>query len=201
MVTEGKPKALIVHGNQITANRVKSILSQRGWASEICDDGDKAVDDYVRLKPNMVFMGLNLPTLDGHLSALEMRETDRDARIIFIVSRARMEKAKDAAFSAGAVAVLTTPLTRSDFDQNWVVMNGPIPDAPGLADLDELYPDIDDETPELTQLPEIPPPELPSLPIEENPQKKKRLLPPVLALALLVAAGVGAAIYLGLIEV
>jgi hypothetical protein len=80
-------------------------------------------------------------------------------------------------------------------------MNGPIPDAPGLADLDELYPDIDDETPELTQLPEIPPPELPSLPIEENPQKKKRLLPPVLALALLVAAGVGAAIYLGLIEV
>ena len=69
MDTESKPRALIVHENRITANRLKSIMSQRGWESEICDDGDAAVDEYVRIKPDMVFMGLNLPTMDGHVAA------------------------------------------------------------------------------------------------------------------------------------
>ena len=105
------------------------------------------------MKPSMVFMGLNIPTLDGHIAALEMRESDPQARIVFVTSRSRLQKAVDASYSAGAVAVLTTPLTQSDFDQNWVLMNGPIPDAPGLADLDELYPDID----EITEKPPIPP--------------------------------------------
>ena len=181
--------ALIVHSNRITANRVKSILGQRGWKSEICDDGDKAVDDYVRLKPGMVFMGLNLPTLDGHIAALEMRESDPDARIVFIVSKARTAKANDAAFSAGAVAVLTTPLTRSDLDQNWVVINGPIPDAPGLADLDELYPQLEPEEPELPALPEIPNPEDTPLPMEKEIPKKRRIIP-IIGISLLIAAGI-----------
>ena len=197
------PTALIVHENRITANRVQSVLSQRGWASEICDDGDKAVDEYVRLKPGMVFMGLNLPTMDGHVAALEMRESDPEARVIFVVSKARLDKANDAAFSSGAVAVLTTPLTRADFDQNWVLMNGPIPDAPGLADLDELYPELEDEEPTPPPLPELPPlGEMPPMPApDEPPMKKRRLLPVVVLLLLLAGAATGAALYLGAIEI
>ncbi len=193
--------ALIVHGNRITANRVKSLLGQRGWKSEICDDGDKAVDEYVRLKPGMVFMGLNLPTLDGHIAALEMRESDPDARIVFIVSKARTAKANDAAFSAGAVAVLTTPLTRSDLDQNWVVINGPIPNAPGLADLDELYPQLEPEEPELPDLPEIPKPgDIPLL-MEKKLPKKRRIVP-IIGISLLIAAGIlGTLFYLGIVEI
>jgi FOG: CheY-like receiver len=145
METESKLTALIVHENRITASRLRSIMSQRGWKSEICDDGDTAVDEYVRIKPDMVFMGLNLPTMDGHVAALEIRESDPQARVIFVVSKSRLAKANDAAYSAGAVTVLVTPLTRSDIDQKWVMMNGPIPDAPGLEDLDELYPDIEEE--------------------------------------------------------
>ena len=193
--------ALIVHGNRITANRVKSLLGQRGWKSEICDDGDKAVDEYVRLKPGMVFMGLNLPTLDGHIAALEMRESDPDARIVFIVSKARTAKANDAAFSAGAVAVLTTPLTRSDLDQNWVVINGPIPNAPGLADLDELYPQLEPEEPELPDLPEIPKPGDTPLLMEKKLPKKRRIVP-IIGISLLIAAGIlGTLFYLGIVEI
>ena len=161
MEAADKHTALIVHGSDVTAKRIRSILQTRGWESTICGDGDKAVDEYVRMKPSMVFMGLNIPTLDGHIAALEMRESDPQARIVFVTSRSRLQKAVDASYSAGAVAVLTTPLTQSDFDQNWVLMNGPIPDAPGLADLDEQYPDID----EITEKPPIPSNEmLPPLP-------------------------------------
>ena len=156
MTTDDKPTALIVHENGITASRLKSIMSQRGWASRICNDGDKAVDEYVKMKPNMVFMGLNLPTMDGHVAALEIRESDPEARVVFVVSKSRMSKANDAAYSAGAVSVLVTPLTRADIDQKWVLMNGPIPNAPGLADLDALYPEIEEEPPDLPPLPTLP---------------------------------------------
>ncbi len=213
MTTADKPTALIVHGSDITAKRIQSILRSMGWQSTICIDGDKAVDEYVKKKPSMVFMGLNIPTLDGHVAALEMRESDPSARIIFVVSRSRIQKARDAAYSAGAVAVITTPLTQSDFDQNWVSMNGPIPEAPGLADLDELYPELDDidekppifpdeiSTDGLPPLPRLPPIEdlppihggMPEHPVEET--KKSRTAIPVVLL--LVASGLaGGAIYL-----
>ena len=211
MDTESKPTALIVHENRITAGRLRSIMSQRGWKSEICDDGDKAVDEYVRIKPNMVFMGLNLPTMDGHVAALEIRESDPKARVIFVVSKLRLAKANDAAYSAGAVTVLVTPLTRSEVDQKWVIMNGPIPDAPGLDDLDELYPDLEEEEqPPLPQIPMIadgaethapPPNELPPLPEPPVTKTKKRKALILAIITMSMLAGLAATFYLGLVEI
>ena len=212
MTSDDKPTALIVHENGITASRLKSIMSQRGWASQICDDGDKAVDEYVKLKPNMVFLGLNLPTMDGHVAALEIRESDPEARVVFVVSKSRLSKANDAAYSAGAVSVLVTPLTRADIDQKWVLMNGPIPNAPGLADLDALYPDLGDDPPALPPMPtpqlseepshtdENPPP-LPPLPELPKPKRKRRALRILILMAIIGSIGFGAAFYLGLVEI
>ena len=186
-------------------------MSQRGWDSQICDDGDKAVDEYVKIKPNMVFLGLNLPTMDGHVAALEIRESDPEARVVFVVSKSRLAKANDAAFSAGAVSVLVTPLTRADIDQQWVLMNGPIPNAPGLADLDALYPELEEEPQTLPPLPappfpesngEIDAPPSPTIPLPEppKPKKKRRLLRILIILAVFGAIGLGGASYLGLAE-
>ena len=211
MTSDGKPTALIVHENGITASRLKSIMSQRGWDSQICDDGDKAVDEYVKMKPNMVFLGLNLPTMDGHVAALEIRESDPEARVVFVVSKSRLSKANDAAYSAGAVSVLVTPLTRADIDQKWVLMNGPIPDAPGLADLDTLYPDLEEELPDL---PPLPTPQFPEGPSEisvlpspmmtppepPKPKRKRRLLRILIPLAIIGSIGFGVAYYLGFVE-
>ena len=211
MTTDGKPTALIVHENGFTASRLKSIMSQRGWDSQICDDGDKAVDEYVKMKPNMVFLGLNLPTMDGHVAALEIRESDPEARVVFVVSKSRLSKANDAAYSAGAVSVLVTPLTRADIDQKWVLMNGPIPDAPGLADLDTLYPELKEELPDLPPLPtpqfseglsEISVPPSPIMPPPEppKPKRKRPLLRILISLAIIGSIGFGVAYYLGFVE-
>ena len=210
MTSDDKPTALIVHENGITASRLKSIMSQRGWVSQICNDGDKAVDEYVKMKPNMVFMGLNLPTMDGHVAALEIRESDPEARVVFVVSKSRLSKANDAAYSAGAVSVLVTPLTRADIDQKWVLMNGPIPNAPGLADLDVLYPEIEEEPPDLPPLPTLPvepsqidaqPSSLPPLPEPPKPKRKRRALRILILMATIASIGFGTAFYLGFVEV
>ncbi len=211
MPSDDKPTALIVHENGITASRLKSIMSQRGWVSQICDDGDKAVDEYVKMKPNMVFLGLNLPTMDGHVAALEIRESDPEARVVFVVSKSRLSKANDAAYSAGAVSVLVTPLTRADIDQKWVLMNGPIPDAPGLADLDTLYPDLEEELPDLPPLPTLQSPEVPSEisvppspmmspPEPPKPKSKRGLLRILIPLVIIGSIGFGVAFYLGFFE-
>ena len=195
--------ALIVVGNSILEGRLRNIMSRRGWSVEICNDGDKAVDEYVRLEPELVFLTLDLPTMDGHIAALEMRETDPKARIIFVSSKTRLSKTQDAAYSSGAVLTLVTPVAFSDIDEKWEEIMGDIPEAPGLPDLDALYPELEEPTPILPPLPELPP--LPTFPepqtVIEKPKKKRgRKLKLLILSIILISSGLGIAHYLEYID-
>ena len=195
--------ALVVVGNSILEGRLRNIMSRRGWSVEICNDGDKAVDEYVRLEPELVFLTLDLPTMDGHIAALEMRETDPKARIIFVSSKTRLSKTQDAAYSSGAVLTLVTPVAFSDIDEKWKEIMGDIPEAPGLPDLDALYPELEEPTPILPPLPELPP--LPTLPepqtVIEKPKKKRgRKLKLLILSIILISSGLVIAHYLEYID-
>ena len=67
---------LIVDNNPMGTMRISQVFTQKGWRIEICEDGDLAVDTYVQLRPDLVLLALDLPTMDGHTAALEMRESD-----------------------------------------------------------------------------------------------------------------------------
>ena len=135
------PTVLIVDNNQMAIHRLKQIFNQRGFSVEICEDGDKAVDEYIRLSPELVVMALDIPSLGGHLAALEMREHGGDCRLILTAPSRQADLAIDAAFSAGAVAWLEKPISAKTVEAVWERVLGPIPEAPGLEDLDDLYPD------------------------------------------------------------
>ena len=135
-----------------------------------------------------------------------MREHGGDSRILFIAPNRLSDLAEQATFSAGAVGWLTKPVTQSQLDEIWDGVLGPIPEAPGLEDLDKLYPEDrikvepDDALPELPVLAELPPlEELPALEVtvtSETPTakpKKKKGLRNVLIFLLLIAAGAGVA--------
>ena len=211
MSSEEAPLALVVVGNPTTEGRIRSIMKHQGWRTEICGDGDKAVDEFVRLRPDMVIMSLDLPSMDGHIAALEMRETDYSARITIVTSRTGKEKAEDAAYSTGAVGVLVTPLTQSVFDEQWDSMMGDIPNAPGLSDLDELYPEVEES--EMPLLPPMPPmmapvPEAVEMPSgehlepepEEPPKKKRKWLRRIVLLAVISGGAATGAHYTGLLD-
>jgi CheY-like chemotaxis protein len=138
---EEAPIVLIVDNNQMAIHRLKQIFTQRGFVVEICEDGDKAVDEYIRINPELVVMALDIPSLDGHLAALEMREHGGDCRLILTAPSRQSDLAIDAAFSAGAVAWLEKPISAKTVEAVWENVLGPIPEAPGLEDIDELYPD------------------------------------------------------------
>ena len=196
---EERQSVLIVADNPMTEGQLKGIFYRRKWETIICENGDKAVDEYVEHKPDLVLLSLDIPGLDGHLAALEMRETDYDARIAFVTSRTRLDTAEDAAFSAGATAVLVTPVTTTDVDEMWDVIMGEVPGAPGLADLDELYPEMEPETPVMPPMPVMPPaPEVDEP--AEPPRKKRRWLRRLLLLAVLAVAVAGGAHYAEIVD-
>ena len=171
MNSQGQKTALIAISNPITSGRISTIMKEKKWICTKTSDGDEAVDYYVKKKPKIVFISLELSTINGHVTALEIREIDPKARIVFVSSKTRISKVEDAAYSAGAVGILTTPLTKAKINEKWDSFFLEIPEAPGLADLDTLYPEIIDKKeddpplPPLPPLPQIPPP-LPLLPLQ-----------------------------------
>ncbi|HJM41294.1 MAG TPA: response regulator [Candidatus Thalassarchaeaceae archaeon] len=208
VTTTDDPEAqllLIVDHNPMGTMRLSQVFTQKGWRIEICEDGDLAVDTYVQTRPDLVLLSLDIPTMDGHTAALEMRESDPHARIVFMASRSQRQLAADATHSAGAVAWLEKPVTQTIIDDNWEMIMGEIPEAPGLEDLDQIYPEDvdsmrakrdDEDVVEVTSampLPALPlPPLVPA--VTTAPPKKGRKLKFLLILIVLGAIG-GAAYY------
>lgn len=180
---ETAPTVLIVDNNSMSLMRLREIFKIREFNVEVCEDGDQAVDEYIRLDPELVVIALDLPTLDGHLAALEMREHGGESRIVFIASRRLAQLAEDASHSAGAVAWLEKPISSSVVEQHWEQILGPIPDAPGLEDLDQLYPEdrikpvADEGLMPLPPLPGMPALPLPNTLIAELPEAILPVLP------------------------
>jgi len=199
VIDEEAPLALLVDNNEMALFRMNEIFRQRNYRVIECQNGDKAVDLFITEQPDLVIISLDIPGLDGHVAALEMRESRRDARVIFVTPRNKLELAEDAAFSAGAVALLQKPVTQSSIDEVWDLVMGDIPDAPGIEDLDQLYPNVVDDVEvsvELEQLPEPPPPS--ALPALGPPPKRKKKGKGLLIVAILLFFGSAGAIGYGL---
>ena len=212
------PTVLIVDNNPMSSLRLSNLFKTRNFNVELCEDGDQAVDEYIRLDPELVVLSLDIPSLDGHLAALEMREHGGESRIVFVAPARMADVARNAAFSAGAVAWLQKPISGESLEASWSAIIGTIPEAPGLADLAELYPDrvnIEEDTgPMVAPLPlplpgQLPPlgelPPLDALPIvtvepTSKPRSgKKRLV--FLVIVGLVAGGLGYAYQQGMLPV
>ena len=197
---EEAPTVLLVDNNQMSLHRLTNIFRQREFNIVTCDDGDKAVDEYIRIDPELVVLALDIPSMDGHLAALEMREHGKDCRILFSAPKRQAQLAHDATHSAGAIGWVEKPITASSIDSIWSLVLGPIPEAPGLQDLDTIHPVEEmiqvekDEGPMPLPLPEIANLPINPLPIEERePQKKKSSKAKRLLIVLVMFIGMGAA--------
>lgn len=201
---ESAPTVLVVDNNPMSSMRLTNLFKTRNFNVELCEDGDQAVDEYIRLDPELVVLSLDIPSLDGHLAALEMREHGGESRIVFVAPARMAEVARNATFSAGAVAWLQKPVSGESLEAVWNTILGAIPEAPGLEDLDELYPDRvqieEDAGPLAAPLPlplpgTLPPleglPELAVVVPSPEPTKKRRGRRGILVLILL---GVGAGV-------
>ena len=70
-----------------------------------------------------------------------MREHGGEQRIVFVAPARMADLATNASYSAGAVTWLQKPISGESLEAVWSTILGQIPEAPGLEDLDQLYPD------------------------------------------------------------
>lgn len=173
---EEAPTVLIVDNNQMSLHRLTAIFRQREFNVVTCEDGDKAVDEYIRLDPELVVMSLDIPSMDGHLAALEMREHGKECRILFSAPKRQAQLAQDATHSAGAIGWVEKPITATAIESIWSLVLGPIPEAPGLEDLDSIHPveEMIEIEEDIAPLPILPLPTLAINPVINQAKPKKR---------------------------
>ena len=53
------PTVLIVDNNAMSSMRLSNIFKTRNFKVELCEDGDQAVDEYIRLDPELVVLSLD----------------------------------------------------------------------------------------------------------------------------------------------
>ena len=175
-IRDRAPTVLIVDNNQMSLHRLTAIFRQREFNVVTCEDGDKAVDEYIRLDPELVVMSLDIPSMDGHLAALEMREHGKECRILFSAPKRQAQLAQDATHSAGAIGWVEKPITAAAIESIWSLVLGPIPEAPGLEDLDSIHPveEMIEVEEDVAPLPILPLPTMAINPVINQAKPKKR---------------------------
>ena len=173
---EEAPTVLIVDNNQMSLHRLTAIFRQREFNVVTCEDGDKAADEYIRLDPELVVMSLDIPSMDGHLAALEMREHGKECRILFSAPKRQAQLAQDATHSAGAIGWVEKPITAAAIESIWSLVLWPIPEAPGLEDLDSIHPveEMIEVEEDVAPLPILPLPTMAINPVINQAKPKKR---------------------------
>lgn len=108
-------KILLVEDNEMTRHVLKSMVIKLGH--EIvgeAEDGDKAVQYFTRLKPDVVFLDLILPGKSGIKVLSDLRHVDPEARVV-IITAVDQEEIRRLLSDKGIHAILRKPFSFGDF--------------------------------------------------------------------------------------
>lgn len=86
------------------------MLLDKGYDVETVSDGVMAVQKYRELMPDILFMDIKMPEIDGYEAFSRIIKFDSDARVVFTSSYALNDKKYDDARKASLSGLLNKPL-------------------------------------------------------------------------------------------
>lgn len=92
---------LIVEDNAAIRRLVRRTVQHLASAIHECSDGADALDAYIQYNPDIVFMDIRMPRIDGLVATRLIRKHDPQAHIV-IVTDYEMDDLKSAALEACA---------------------------------------------------------------------------------------------------
>lgn len=108
-------KILIVDDASFMRSVLKDIIKNNGLASEIFEAGDgiEAVKSFLKIKPDLVTMDVNMPKADGIQALRAILKIDPTAKVIMISSVEEKHIVQDA-IKLGARDYVVKPFDRSN---------------------------------------------------------------------------------------
>jgi DNA-binding NarL/FixJ family response regulator len=106
---------LIVDDSEEWRSRVRLFFQARPEWQIVCEvsDGPEAVQKAAELRPDLVLLGIALPTLNGIEAARQIRELSPDTKIVFLSMDTSLD-ARQVALSTGAEGYVFKALAQSD---------------------------------------------------------------------------------------
>lgn len=104
------PLILVVDDDEINRKLLVDLLSVYGYESITAKDGKEAVEVAKEKKPDLIFMDIQMPMLDG-ISAVKILKNDPETKSIKIIVLSAYAFSEDVkkALEAGADEYLTKP--------------------------------------------------------------------------------------------
>ena len=65
---DSAPTVLIVDNNPMSTRRLSEVFRIKDFHIDVCEDGDQAVDEYIRLDPELVVIALDTPRTHAMVS-------------------------------------------------------------------------------------------------------------------------------------
>lgn len=117
-VADGKETVLIVDDSKMSRKVLRDILEKQGYqiVGEAVD-GVEGVNEYNRLKPDIVTMDVTMPNMDGISALSKIIENDPNAKVVMI-SAAGQQKRIIEAIKIGAKKFITKPFDQEDIIKN-----------------------------------------------------------------------------------
>jgi len=108
-------KILIIDDDRLNIRILASILQNEGFVITEADSGERALELYEEIKPDLVLMDVVLPGIDGFAACRELRARHGDdtAPIIFITAKKESDDIVEG-LAAGGVDYLPKPFRRKE---------------------------------------------------------------------------------------
>ena len=107
-------KILIVDDSPVARKMLKSCMpNDQGYEFYEAGDGKDGFEKYKDIKPDVTFMDLTMPVMNGYESLEEIIKYDRNALIIVVTADVQI-KAIKRCMELGAYMVLKKPLKRDE---------------------------------------------------------------------------------------
>lgn len=107
-----KYKVMVCDDSKLMRKKLKNFLEQNYEDIDVfvAENGREAVDVYTNEKPNLVFLDIVMPILDGIGALKQIRKIDPIAKIVITSSSGTKQKLKEA-LESGAIEFIQKPWT------------------------------------------------------------------------------------------
>lgn len=110
-----KSKILIVDDNSNNLKVLSATLASHDWEILVAIDGESAIEQAIYTQPDLIFLDVMMPVMDGFSACKILKSTDKTSKIpiIFMTSLSdTLDKVKG--FNLGAVDYITKPFDRDE---------------------------------------------------------------------------------------